>query len=66
MADVATARGALFPNGKRQERALNLVPLLARYGPSLVDGVRERAAEHAVALLGARGTGRDAPLAHAR
>jgi bacillithiol synthase len=66
MADVATARGALFPNGKRQERALNFIPLLARYGPALVDCVRERAAEHAAGLVGAKGTGRDAPLAHAR
>jgi bacillithiol synthase len=29
---VATTRGALFPHGLSQERALNVVPLLARYG----------------------------------
>jgi hypothetical protein len=30
--DVATARGALFPLGKPQERALNALPILARTG----------------------------------
>lgn len=52
--DLGTARGALFPLGKRQERALNLVPLLARHGPALLDGMRAEAARHAEALVGAR------------
>ncbi|MFL5574427.1 MAG: bacillithiol biosynthesis BshC [Gemmatimonadaceae bacterium] len=51
MRDVATARGALFPGGKRQERALNLLPMLARHGPSLVDAMAARAAEHAASLV---------------
>src|SRR4029077_15434407 len=29
MRDIATASGALFPDGKRQERVLNFVPFLA-------------------------------------
>lgn len=35
MRDLATLRGALFPGGKRQERGVNLLPLLARHGPAL-------------------------------
>jgi hypothetical protein len=46
MRDVATARGALWPAGVPQERALNLFPLLARHGPPLFELVRECAAEH--------------------
>ena len=51
--DVATARAALYPDGKRQERALNFLPLLARHGPALLERMRERAMEHARALVGA-------------
>jgi bacillithiol biosynthesis cysteine-adding enzyme BshC len=51
MRDLATARGSLFPGGVRQERALNLIPLLARYGTGLLDGMREGATVHARALL---------------
>jgi uncharacterized protein YllA (UPF0747 family) len=61
---VATARGSLFPAGRRQERALNLIPLLARYGPTLIDAMRDQATEHAAELLGGvdayRGARRDA------
>lgn len=33
---VATARAHLFPDGVPQERALNVLPYLARYGPTLL------------------------------
>src|SRR5262249_18017185 len=33
MAELATLRGALYPNGSPQERALNVIPMLARGGP---------------------------------
>ncbi len=49
--DVAVARGSLFPGGKRQERALNFIPLLARYGAPLVEAMRRSARQHAEALL---------------
>ena len=45
MRDLATVRGSLYPGGVRQERALNLVPLLARHGvgPAGLDaGARPR------------------------
>ena len=62
MRAIATARGSLFPAGKRQERALNLIPLLARSGPPLLDGVRAAAGEHAGQLVGG---GAGAPVAAA-
>lgn len=37
--DAAIARGALFPLGHPQERALNMVPLIARYGGDLLSPV---------------------------
>lgn len=52
MEDIATARAALFPMEKPQERVLNFLPLLARHGPPLLDAMLERAREHAQALLG--------------
>ena len=61
MRDVATARGALFPNGARQERALNLIPLLARHGPGLLRDLLAAASGHARTLLG--GAARGAPSA---
>ncbi|MDQ6827351.1 MAG: bacillithiol biosynthesis cysteine-adding enzyme BshC [Gemmatimonadota bacterium] len=51
--DLATARGALFPLGIPQERALNFLPLLARHGPRLIERMAEAAREHARALTGA-------------
>jgi uncharacterized protein YllA (UPF0747 family) len=48
---VDTARGSLFPAGKRQERALNLIPLVARYGEPLVMDMRREARIHADALV---------------
>ena len=52
MTDVATVRGALRPNGIRQERVLNFVPFLARGGPALIESMRREAARHAGVLLG--------------
>ena len=51
MRDLATVRGSLFPGGVRQERALNLIPLLARHGVGLLDELRGSAAAHANSLL---------------
>ena len=51
MRRVATARAYLYPDGKRQERALNFLPMLARTGPALVDAMREQASTHAAALI---------------
>ena len=49
--DVATARGALYPRGKPQERALNFIPLLARQGPPLLDAMLTEASLHAAHLV---------------
>ena len=49
--DIATARGALFPLGKRQERALNMIPLLARHGDDLLQKVLDGATAHAERLV---------------
>lgn len=51
--DVRMARGALYPEGVRQERALNLLPLMARHGPTLVESMRAAATTHARSLVGA-------------
>jgi bacillithiol synthase len=50
--DIATARAALYPNSQPQERVLNLLPILARHGLSLLDSMLARAAEHAAHLTG--------------
>ncbi|HEY0779641.1 MAG TPA: bacillithiol biosynthesis BshC [Gemmatirosa sp.] len=57
---LAFAQAALMPNGGRQERVLSFVPLLARYGPALVDAMLAGARAHADALVAGR------PLAAAR
>ena len=49
---LGTARASLYPFGTRQERALNFIPLLARYGPTLLDDMRAAAAVHARHLIG--------------
>jgi uncharacterized protein YllA (UPF0747 family) len=51
MNEIATARGSLYPLGKPQERSLNFVPLLARYGPGLRDDMLREAAAHARRLI---------------
>jgi uncharacterized protein YllA (UPF0747 family) len=53
--DVATLRGALYPLGTKQERALNLIPLLARHGVELLAEMCDAAADHAQRLV--RGDG---------
>lgn len=45
--DAAIARGSLYPFGIPQERALNIVPLLSRYGDELVRAVMDEARKHA-------------------
>jgi uncharacterized protein YllA (UPF0747 family) len=52
MKDLATARGSLYPMGKPQERALNFIPFLARYGPALRDEMLSEARKHSVAFTG--------------
>lgn len=49
--DIATARAALYPLGVPQERALNVVPLLARYGDSLFESVMTEVIPHAASLV---------------
>jgi bacillithiol biosynthesis cysteine-adding enzyme BshC len=51
MQEIGTARGSLYPLGKPQERALNFVPLLARYGAGLRDEMLEQAKQHAMQLV---------------
>ncbi|HEU4631161.1 MAG TPA: bacillithiol biosynthesis BshC [Gemmatimonadaceae bacterium] len=55
--DLAAARGALQPGGVRQERALNLLPLLARHGPPLLDAMLDGARMHAASLVGGAAEG---------
>jgi bacillithiol biosynthesis cysteine-adding enzyme BshC len=52
MRDVATAVAALYPEGTRQERMLNFVPFLARYGEPLLESMRAAADSYATELLG--------------
>jgi uncharacterized protein YllA (UPF0747 family) len=52
MQEIGTARGSLYPLGKAQERSLNFVPLMARYGPMLLDEMLSQARNHAERLLG--------------
>ncbi|GAC1478594.1 MAG: bacillithiol biosynthesis cysteine-adding enzyme BshC [Gemmatimonadaceae bacterium] len=51
--DLAAARASLYPLGKRQERILNFLPLLARYGDRLRDDMIAAARTHAERVLGA-------------
>ena len=51
MHEVATARGSLYPLGKPQERTLNFIPFLARYGPALREAMMREALEHARQLV---------------
>ena len=44
--DAGIARGSLYPSGSPQERALNIVPLLARHGDDLVQSVLSEAGKH--------------------
>jgi uncharacterized protein YllA (UPF0747 family) len=51
MRDLATVRASLYPAGLRQERALNLLPILARHGTGVLADMRDSAATHARSLL---------------
>jgi uncharacterized protein YllA (UPF0747 family) len=51
MADLRAVRAVLMPEGHRQERRLNLVPLLARHGEALHAQLRAGAAMHAGTLV---------------
>ena len=50
--DLGSVRAALMPEGQRQERVLNPLPLVARHGDALVDLLRAGAATHAAQLVG--------------
>lgn len=52
MTQIATARGALFPLGTRQERALNIVPFLARHGSIVTQLMVDLARSHAREVVG--------------
>ncbi|MBA3340132.1 MAG: bacillithiol biosynthesis BshC, partial [Geodermatophilaceae bacterium] len=56
MRDVATLRAALYPLGVPQERMMNLLPVLARHGTSLLAELRSEASVHAAALVTGSGT----------
>ncbi|MDE3216298.1 MAG: bacillithiol biosynthesis BshC, partial [Gemmatimonadota bacterium] len=55
--DVALARAHLWPEGHAQERTLNFIPFLARYGDGLWTVMRRAAGEHARRLLHAGAAG---------
>ncbi|MBX9927512.1 MAG: bacillithiol biosynthesis cysteine-adding enzyme BshC [Gemmatimonadaceae bacterium] len=52
MHDLAEVRAALVPEGERQERRLNFLPMLARHGDALLAPMRAGAALHAGQLVG--------------
>ena len=49
--DLAAAAAAIWPKGKRQERTLNFIPMLARGGEAIVAEMRTGAAAHARGLV---------------
>lgn len=51
--DLMVAHAALHPTGRRQERVLNFIPMLARGGHELLQEMLQAAAEHAAQLIGA-------------
>jgi hypothetical protein len=51
MQAIATARGALYPHGSRQERQIAYAPFLARFGPALLEQMMEAARAHTRALV---------------
>lgn len=50
--DLAAVRAALMPEGQKQERRLNPVPMLARHGDLLLAQLKAGAAMHAGTLVG--------------
>jgi bacillithiol biosynthesis cysteine-adding enzyme BshC len=57
MTQIGTARGSLFPLGTRQERALNIIPFMARHGVMIVDRMIAAARIHARGLVSERVAG---------
>ena len=51
MRDLATVRGALCPNGGRQERSIAWFPYVARHGEALLGLLEDAMATHASALV---------------
>jgi bacillithiol biosynthesis cysteine-adding enzyme BshC len=51
MSDIGTARGALYPLGTRQERALNIIPILTRHGSAIITRLLDAARVHARAIV---------------
>lgn len=51
MRDIGTLAGALYPGGLRQERMLNFLPFLARYGGALTRSMLDAARAHARGLV---------------
>jgi uncharacterized protein YllA (UPF0747 family) len=51
MRDLGTARGALYPFNERQERTLNLIPILARHGLDLLRDMHGAASVYADAMV---------------
>jgi bacillithiol synthase len=62
MTEIGTARGSLYPDGKPQERALNFIPFLARYGPGLRDDMLGQARAFADATLNGASRGPEAVI----
>jgi bacillithiol biosynthesis cysteine-adding enzyme BshC len=54
MNDLAAIRAALVPQGARQERRLNYLPLFARHGDLLIEQLKAGAALHAGGLIGSK------------
>ncbi len=52
MVQIGTARGSLYPLGNRQERALNLIPIIARHGAVVIERMLDGARSHARGLVG--------------
>ena len=52
MEEIATARGSLYPFGATQERILNFVPFLARYGRELQSEMLSEARRYAAGIAG--------------
>lgn len=50
LTEVATARGALYPNGEPQERAVNAIPFFSRYGDEVLAAIGAKTREHAASL----------------
>ena len=63
MRDIATAAAGLYPNGMRQERVLNWIPFLARYGQAFMELMRGEATRHAATLIGLSAAERASPVA---